>query len=54
MLLNLGKEVGYGRKESREVRPSGVRMPGRKGTQVLQPILRERGQGIFHCLQLRA
>jgi hypothetical protein len=55
VLLNGGKEVRHGRKESREVPTSGVQLPSRRGQEVLQPLLRERAhQPPGHFLRVRA
>src|SRR5713101_1567628 len=48
-----GREVGDGRKETREVRTSRLRVPGSEGKQILQPLLRMRGQS-SHLLRVRA
>ena len=42
VLLNGGKQV-YGRKENRQVRTSGLRVPGTQGQQVLWSVLRSVG-----------
>src|SRR5213080_3984128 len=42
VLLTTRQAVDYGRKESREVRTSGLQLHGAKGQQVLQPLLRRR------------
>jgi hypothetical protein len=54
VVVNRGKEICHGRKETREVRPSGVRVRCSEGQQILQSVLREHVQSTTRHLQLRA